>query len=51
MGDNQLAGTGIKNIQSLETTRRQLRCESSKNVSYYMCKHQLYEVGTHYRDL
>ena len=24
--------TGIKNIQSLETTRRQLRCESSKNL-------------------
>ena len=32
MGDNQLAHkTEMKNIQSLETTRRQLRCESSKN--------------------
>ena len=32
MGDNQYRGKrGIKNIQSLETTRRQLRCESSKN--------------------
>ena len=33
MGDNQLAHkTEIKNIQSLETTRRQLRCESSKKL-------------------
>ena len=31
MGVNQLEHTGIKNILSLETTRRQLRCESSKN--------------------
>ena len=30
--DNQMADkTGKKKIVSLETTRRQLRCESSKN--------------------
>ena len=34
MGDNQMAHkTEIENIQSLETTRRQLRCESSKKIT------------------
>ena len=34
--DNQMADkTGKKNIVSLETTRRQLRCESSKNYRFH----------------